>query len=203
MVWMIPVVEQSEPADFDAKVRQKGLASLRRKGIALDQPVPAKTEFEAYWRNCLDELHSSYNGCCAYLAVFIERVTGGASVDHFIAKSNQANLAYEWSNYRLACSIMNSRKGDYDDVLDPFAIQKGWFHLELVSGRIYPNPALPPDIKGQVQKTIERLGLDDAGNRKMRCQHYHDFALKRYYTEDFLEKRSPFVYSEALRQGLL
>jgi len=199
---MIPVVEQPEPADFDAKVRQKGLAFLREKGIELDQPVPAKTKFTAYWRSCLDELHSSYNGCCAYLAVFIERVTGGTSADHFIAKSNRAECIYEWSNYRLACSTMNSRKRVYEDVLDPFAIQDGWFHLELVSGRIYPNPALPPTKRKQIQKTIKRLSLDDAGNREMRSRHYQEF-IENLYTADFLRKRSPFVYSEAVRQGLL
>ncbi len=200
---MIPVVEQAdEPADFDAKVRQKGLASLRKKGIALDQPVPEKTKLNPYWRNCLDELHSNYNGCCAYFAVFIERVTGGVSADHFIAKSNRAECIYEWSNYRLACLTMNSRKGDYDDVLDPFTIKKGWSHLELVSGRIYSNPALPPDIKDQVQETIARLGLDDPGNREMRCRHYNEYIFKDC-TAAFLKKRSPFVYSEALRQGLL
>ena len=114
---------------------------------------------------CLDDLHASYNGCCAYLAVFIERVTGGGSVDHFIAKSQRADLAYEWSNYRLACSRMNSRKRDYDDVLDPFEVETGWFRLELVSGRIYPSPGLPDGLKDQVVATIKRLGLDDPGNR--------------------------------------
>ena len=200
---MIPVFKQPEPADFDANVRQKGLAFLRRKGIALDQPVPKGAELYPYWRSCLDELHASYQGCCAYLAVFFERETGGASVDHFVAKSaSRAEYAYEWRNYRLACSTMNSRKREFDDVLDPFSIQEGWFQVELVSGRIYPNPALPSNTKKQVQETIKRLGLDDAGNRKMRCRHYQDFAEKQY-TADFLRKRSPFVYSEALRQGLL
>ncbi|CAK8722535.1 MAG: TIGR02646 family protein [Candidatus Electronema aureum] len=199
---MIPVLEQSEPADFDAKVRQKGLAFLRKKGIALDQPLPDKADIAPYWRDCLDDLHSLYHGCCAYLAIFIERVTGDASVDHFIAKSKQADLAYEWSNYRLACLTMNSRKRNYDDVLDPFSVQSGWFHLELVSGRIYPNSNLPSNTKKQIEETIERLHLDDAGNREIRSRHYYEYAAKGYPT-DYLKTRSPFVYTEALRQGLL
>lgn len=200
---MIPVLEQPEPADFDANVRQKGLAFLRRKGIALDQPVPKGTKLDTCWRSCLDDLHARYQGCCAYLAVFFERVTGGASVDHFVAKStSRAEYAYEWRNYRLSCSTMNSRKREFDDVLDPFSIQEGWFQLELVSGRIYPNPALSSNTKRQVQETIKRLGLDDAGNRKLRSRHYQEYTA-RDYTAAFLKKRSPFVYSEALRQGLL
>jgi len=199
---MIHVNAQAEPTRFDAEVRQKGIAYLRRKDIALDKPVPARTTIEPYWRNCLDDLYSSYQGTCAYLAVFFERVTGGGSVDHFVAKSKRADLAYEWSNYRLACTTMNSRKRKYEGVLDPFDIEDGWFHLELVSGRIFPNPDLDPARQMEVQATIDRLGLDDAGNREMRARHYQDYR-ERHYTETFLKRRSPFVYSEAARQGLL
>ncbi len=199
---MIHVVPQPEPESFDANVRRKGLAWLRRKNIALNQPLPPQTALEPYWRHCLDEMHSRYNGCCAYLAVFFERVTGGGSVDHFIAKSQWADLAYEWSNYRLACSRMNSRKREYADVLDPFEVENGWFHLEPVSGRIYPNPGLSSDLRCRVQTTIDRLGLDDAGNREMRARHYQEYR-EGYYTAEFLRRRSPFVWSEADRQGVL
>jgi hypothetical protein len=67
---MIHVTAQPEPASFDLEVRQKGLAWLRNKRIAIDQPVPPKMTIEPYWRHCLDEMHVSYDGCCAYLAVF-------------------------------------------------------------------------------------------------------------------------------------
>jgi len=199
---MIHVAAQPEPPSFDEEVRQKGLAWLQKKEIALDQPLPPKTTIEPYWRHCLDDMHASYNGCCAYLAIFFERVTGGGSVDHFIAKSQRADLAYEWSNYRLACSRMNSRKRDYDDVLDPFEVEAGWFQLEPISGRIFPNPRLPEEQQQAVKATIDRLGLDDAGNREIRVRHYHEY-LEGFYTADFLKKRSPFVWMEANRQGLL
>ena len=199
---MIHVTAQAEPASFDTEVRQKGLAWLRKKKIALDQPLPPKAAIEAYWRQCLDEMHSSYSGCCAYLAVFFERVTGGGSVDHYIAKSQRADLAYEWSNYRLACSRMNSRKRDFDDVLDPFELEKNRFHLEPITGRIYPSPGLLNEQRNAVQTTIDRLGLDDSGNREMRARHYQEYR-QGYYNSDFLQKRSPFVWYEANRQGLL
>ena len=199
---MIHVDAQPEPDSFDREVRQKGLAWLKRKGIDPDHPLPPKINIEPYWRQCLDDLHASYDGCCAYLAVFVERVTGGASVDHFIAKSRRTDLAYEWSNYRLTCSRMNSRKRDYEDVLDPFEIKTGWFHLEPVSGSIYPNPALPDELKTSIQATIDRLGLDDFSNREMRACHYQDYCVD-LYTAEFLRKYSPFVWHEAKRQGLL
>lgn len=199
---MIHVDAQPEPAGFNKDVRQKGLAHLRQKGIALDQPLPPKAKITPYWQACLDDLHSSYQGVCAYLAVFIERITGGVSADHFIAKSRLAGLAYEWTNYRLACSTINSRKREYDDVLDPFVIGADWFHLEIVSGRIYPNPRLTDAQRAAVQATIDRLDLDDADCRELRARHYQEYR-EGYYTSDFLSRRSPFVHSEAARQGLL
>ena len=199
---MIHVVAQPEPASFDTEVRQKGHSWLRKKAIPLGSPLPPKTRLEPYWRRCLDDLHSSYNGCCAYLAVYIERVTGAGSVDHFIPKSQRADLAYDWSNYRLACSRMNSRKGGFDDVLDPFEVKTGWFRLEFVTGRIYPNPKLPDKQKSAIQKTINRLGLDDVGNRNLRTGHFQKF-IANHISTDHLKDHSPFVWSEAERQGLL
>jgi len=198
---MIPVTLQPEPINFDKNVRQKGLADLAKKGISLTGPVPPKTKITPHWRACLDDLYRSYDGCCAYLGVSFERTTGAGSVDHFIAKSQLAGKAYEWDNYRLACSVMNSRKRAFDDVLDPFSIGPGWFHLELFSGRVFPNPSLTTPIKQEVQATIDRLKLDDPGNREMRARHFLEY-ISHEYTDSFLERRSPFVWYEAHRQGL-
>ena len=199
---MIHVVAKQEPEQFDTKVRQKGLSWLLKNKIPFEQPLPSNTDIPAYWRDCLDELYQCHDGCCAYLAVFFERVTGGGSVDHFVAKSQKAALAYEWSNYRLASSRMNSRKGIYDDLLDPFEVENGWFHLELVTGHIYPNPGLREELKASVQTTIDRLGLDDPGNREMRARHYLEY-MEGFYTAEFFKKRSPFVWWEAQRKGVL
>lgn len=97
---------------------------------------------------------------------------------------------------------MNSRKREYDDVLDPFEVEDGWFHLEPVSGRVFPNPQLPDEQQQAVQATVKRLGLDEPGNREMRARHYQEYR-EGFYTADFLRKRSPFVWMEANRQGLL
>ncbi len=131
---MIPVQEKPAPDRFDQAVRQKGLAFLRRMEVAMNQPLPDQIQLEPYWRACLDDLHEAYGGICAYLCVYIERIVGGVSVDHFVAKSKKASLAYEWSNYRLACMTMNCRKRDYEDALDPFTILDGWFQLEFDEG---------------------------------------------------------------------
>lgn len=199
---VIPVAAQPAPKGFDAKVRQKGLAHLGKLGLALHRPLPPGTDIPPYWRDCLTELHQAYGGTCAYLGVFFERVMGGGSVDHFIAKSKNAGLAYEWDNYRLACSTMNSRKRDYDRVLDPFALPQGVFYLQLSTGHIYPNPRLPARARGYVEDTIQTLGLDDALCREMRVRWYQEY-LEHRLPSEYLKKKSPFVWHEANRQGLL
>ncbi|MBF0180516.1 MAG: hypothetical protein HQM03_10890 [Magnetococcales bacterium] len=199
---MIHVDAQPEPSRFDAEVRQKGLAHLEKKALPLDQPLPQGIEIADYWRACLDDLYASYHATCAYLAVFFERSTGTASVDHFVAKSRLPKDAYEWSNYRLACRSMNASKNHFDDVLDPFLIENGWFHLELVTGRIFPNSALDPERRAQVQATITRLELDDPMHRNMRARHFQGY-IEKNYIEDYFKKISPLVWQEAKRQNLL
>ena len=199
---MIPVAAQPEPASFDQRVRQPGLAWLHEHGIALDQTLPANTTIAPYWRECLDDLHQKYDGICAYLCVFMQRAAGGSGVDHFAAKSHSAGLAYEWSNYRLACSTMNSRKRDFTDVLDPFFLSPDLFRLQLSIGHIYPNPELAPQAQVIVEQTIERLALDDTPCRNLRAEWFGDY-VRKHIDADYLQRKSPFVWREAQRQGLL
>ena len=198
---MIHVEEQPEPPYFDIKVRQPGLAYLKKHSISLDKPLVKDQKLDACWRYCLDDLYTSYKGCCAYLALFFERVTGSGSVDHFLPKSKRVDMAYEWKNYRLACSRMNSRKNVAEDILDPFELQDGWFHLVLVTGWVFPSPALKDDQKEKVQQTIDRLKLNDPRLCNIRARHFRDY-IERKYTADYLKDISPFVWFEAHRQNL-
>lgn len=202
MAPLIHVDAQPEPESFDVAVRQKGLAFTRERSIALDEPVPSGVDLRPYWRECLQDLYQAYAQTCAYLGVFFERVTGPGTVDHYVAKSRKPALAYEWSNYRLACSTMNTRKRDYEDVLDPFEVENGWFRLELVTGRIHAAPDLPQSLVRKVAATIDRLGLDDAGNREMRARCYREYRAGEM-TQKYLKRMNPFVWHEAHRQGLL
>jgi uncharacterized protein (TIGR02646 family) len=199
---VIPVAAQPEPPAFDAEVRQKGVAHLKKNGFELHEALPLNANIAPYWRACLTDLHRAYGGVCAYLCVYVERVTGAVSVDHFIAKSTQAGLAYEWHNYRLACSTMNSRKHDYADVLDPFSVKPGEFRLELATGHVYPNPDLDCVRRRVVQATISRLKLDAPQCRDLRASGFQA-CVEGHVSADYLRRKSPFVRFEAERQGLL
>ena len=199
---MIPVTPQPEPADFDAKVRGPGLAWIAGSGLDPTKPVPSGTQIPSHWTKCLPQLRTAYGAVCGYVCVFIELVTGSPSVEHFLPKSKRLNLAYEWSNYRLACTKINSRKNNFEDVLDPFKVKPNEFQLDLLTGGIFPNPALTAARKKKVQATIDRLKLDDAECRELRLSYFNEYAAQEI-SSMYFKKRSPFVWLEAQRQGLL
>jgi uncharacterized protein (TIGR02646 family) len=199
---VIPVKPQPAPPEFDAKVRQPGQRWLQDAGLPVSGSVPEGIQLRPYWRECFDELHRAYGGICAYVSVYIDRVAGTPTVEHFVAKSAALEAAYEWSNYRLACAKMNSRKRAFDDVLDPFELAEGTFVLELVSMKIAPNPALSPPDRERAQATIDRLGLDDAECRRVRAE-YFDEHRAGHIDEDYLRRKCPFVWHEIQRQGAL
>ena len=124
-------------------------------------------------------------------------------MDHFAAKSRaELGLAYEWSNYRLACLGPNRSKREFHDVIDPFLVKPGMFQLEPVTGHIFSNPELSHDDRKQVDDTIKRLDLDGAGCRRMRQRHYDEF--RRYnLPPKYLTEKYPFLFQELVRQGLL
>ncbi len=199
---MIPVSLEPEPPDFGQKVRLKGQAWLAAKGIASAGPLPSGVDPSPYWRDCLPDLYRAYRRICAYVAVDIPQVTGAGSADHFVAKSRDAAQIYEWANYRLACSKMNSRKRDFSDVLDPFTVAEGTFQLDLATGAIRPSPALDQLDFDVAQATIDRLDLDDQECRDLRTSWLQEL-IDGHIDKDYLRRKCPFVFREAVRQNVL
>lgn len=198
---MIPVSLQPEPADFDTKVRKKGLKWLRDNNILLNKPPPETKKLPNYWTYSNKQLWETYSRTCAYLAIQFEWTTGAASTDHFVPKSRNAGAAYEWSNYRLSCLGPNRNKSNFEDILDPIGLAPYTFVLNFSDGCIYPNTNLDPDMKKKAQETIARLKLDSPENNEMRARHYQEYA-KGECTLNYIKKWSPFVYSEIVRQEL-
>jgi uncharacterized protein (TIGR02646 family) len=198
---MIPVVGQPQPADFNVKVKQPGLAWLNGNNIALNAPLPKKTNLPAYWSHSNKQLWHAYGGVCAYLAIFFEWTTGASSTDHFVAKSRDAGQAYEWSNYRLSCLGPNRNKNKFDDVLDPIGLPTNTFELNLASGAISVRRGLNKQQAALARKTIKRLKLDSPDHDEMRQRHFTQYLEHKH--SPTLKKLSPFVWYEAHRQGLL
>ncbi len=213
---MVRVQPTDEPGTFDATVRQPGLRALAemvgepsgrtvgrkfKKIAATRDEIPAGA-FPPYWREAIDDLLSSYKRLCAYLCLYIPRGTGAPSVDHMLAKSTKWDRVYEWNNYRLACSLMNSRKGAAAEVLDPFEIEDGWFALELVEFQLVPREGIPTEIVRATVDTIDRLRLND----RECCDAREEFAVdywKGHIDLDYLTRHALFVARELRRQGRL
>ena len=200
---MIPVTPAPEPAAFDEKVRQPGRRAIRElaDGLAGSKDAIPPGKFPPCWRKVLDELLTSYDRICSYLCLYIPRGAGAPSVDHMFPKSMHWDQVYEWSNYRLACSLMNTRKG-VADVLDPFEIEEGWFALELVDFQVVPGEGLPPDVASRVSETIERLRLSDRTCCDARAEYAEDY-WAREISLDYLARHAPFVMRELRRHGRL
>ncbi|MCY1033924.1 hypothetical protein OV207_20895 [Corallococcus sp. BB11-1] len=222
---MIPVVERPEPRppdfDFDQRVRQPGLsalaeltgnpATLTRSGrriqpraTRIEDLTPAVLRDYDYWTRALDALHEAYDGICAYSCFYIEPICG-PTVDHFVALAAPGfDKAYDWNNYRLACSLMNTLKNKYADVLDPFLIRDGWFTLNLATFKVEPAPGLDEPLRSRVQATISRLQLDSRDISKTHENWFNEFFRPKSGQPipfSYLERRAPFLARELRRQG--
>lgn len=212
---MIPVVPAPEPPNFDRKVRQPGLSAIaelvgepltikrggpRRRKIVDHREDIASESFPPFWREALDDMMRAYHRICAYMAIYIEEITGAGTVDHMIPRSVEWRHIYEWDNYRLACSLMNSRKNDAIAVLDPFRVKEGWFELDLVGFQIRPSEMLSPHIYRRVDRTIAKLRLNDKDCREARGRYAMEYWIGEI-SYGFLSRRAPFIAMELRRQG--
>jgi hypothetical protein len=211
---MIRVIPAPEPRHFDRLVRTPGLRAIAemvgerppRRGGRRFQRIADRREdipserFPPYWTEVLDDLMTAYDRICAYSCFRIHPVTGSRSVEHMAPKSRAHDKVYEWSNYRLASSLLNARKREFGDVLDPFEIIDGWFQLELLGFQVVPAPGLPAGVRTRVVQTIDRLGLDDFRiPRERDAENY----WARRISLGVLTEESPFVAKELRRQGRL
>jgi hypothetical protein len=192
---LIRVAARPEYPGFDAEVRRPGVAFL------LQCPAPNSREFSKknFWSKAAKHLHAAYGGVCAYTAMYL---TEQGSVDHFRPKDTFPQLAYEWSNYRLAGGRVNNAKNNQTDILDPFLLQDDWFFLDLPSCMLKANPTLDRPIRSQVNNTINGLKLNsDDYYAQERCNILIEYA-KGEIALGFLERRYPFLAKEISRQAL-
>lgn len=96
---------------------------------------------------------------------------------------------------------MNGRKGDYEDVLDPFTLQNGWFQIHFPSLQLIASQHLMPQEIQKVKQTIKRLKLNDATCIKGRMNWLRPYLLGQYDLA-FLEEKAPFLALELQRQQL-
>jgi hypothetical protein len=197
---MIPVSVAAEPQNFNERVRVRGNRFLRTN------PSPSKEEWasHSYWQDVLRDLWLSYGKVCAYSCHYIAADTGARSVDHFVSKHEEPALAYEWSNYRLAASRLNARKGR-KKILDPFRIYPGTFSIQFPSLQVVPGPLCKEDavLKSWVVQTCDILGLNDETTCVTNRQNYVETYCSGHCSFMYLRREAPFLAHELTAQGLV
>lgn len=194
---MIPVEFQPEPEDFVERVKKVGMQFLAQ----VPHPSSQQWQGREYWQRVLPDMRRAYSGVCAYSAHWIPHSTGNHSIDHFIPKSQQPDLAYEWKNFRYVSARFNSRKGT-KLILDPFELQPDWFIIDFKSFLIHPNPGIASDQQAQVHETIQCLKLNSDDDLVAERQAW----FLDYYSGgipfEHLKKHAPFLAYEILRQEI-
>ena len=222
---MIRIVLAAEPPSFDDRVRERGKDAITRllgkpvkgkggrkpkKTYAREEDIPSE-KFPALWiqpreadgKSTLDDMMDIYGQQCAYLAMHVEKATGSPTVDHFIPKSTNWRLVYEWSNYRLSAACVNAAKGVLD-VVDPFKVQAGWFELNFATFHVQRGRGAPNTQHTKIDNILPLLNLRE-------CWQQREEYVMRYQLGPgnkgidlaYLEHRAPFIASELRRQGKL
>nr|VFK26937.1 MAG: hypothetical protein BECKMB1821G_GA0114241_102417 [Candidatus Kentron sp. MB]VFK31189.1 MAG: hypothetical protein BECKMB1821I_GA0114274_102116 [Candidatus Kentron sp. MB]VFK75383.1 MAG: hypothetical protein BECKMB1821H_GA0114242_102117 [Candidatus Kentron sp. MB] len=201
---MIPVTLQPEPENFDVLVRQPGrryLETVRKRNA-----TPKFKGRNKHWKKASGALRKAYKRICAYTCVYLPQSpnseSDSGSADHFLPKSLYPELAYEWNNFRLAQSKVNSHKGDSTDVLDPFQVEAGWFVLDFPSCLVKAGLQLPQPMMDRINRTIDILKLNDDDTFVDRRYEIMSAYSDGEIALSSLEKRYPFLAVEIVRQGI-
>jgi hypothetical protein len=195
---MIHIEPKPEPEHFDVRVRQRGSNFL----ASVPSPTEKQWKSHRYWSEVSDDIYALYGGICAYSCHWISPDTGWRHVEHFKPKAIFPQLAYEWSNYRLASGILNERKG-IKEVLDPFVIENGWFIIDFSTLKVRSSPALPQDLEKKVEDTCDILGLNDESTCMKNRARYIELYCKDKISFQHLVEDAPFIAMELRRQGLV
>ncbi len=192
---MISLKRFAEPPEFEEQVRRPG------KKFLVNSPLPTTKQWgsHSYWRNVKSTLYDLYGGICSYCCIWISP-RGNEHVDHYVPKSKDPSLAYEWSNYRLASGRINGSKRDYE-IIDPFEMEDGWFVLDFGTMEVKVGDNVPDSKRTLVKYTIDKLKLNDLNTTiKDRRQWLNIYIEKQDMS--FLEKYAPFIAAELKRQKL-
>lgn len=220
---MLPVRLADEPEDFNSKVREPGNRAIQEMidpALAPRRPGPRRKVYghldsippsalPDLWTRALDDMCGAYDRICAYLGMRIPLAVGQPTVDHFVPKSLAPELAYEWSNFRLASLTANRLKDAAAEFVDPCSMAIRCFELDFARYEVRwvgPQHAASPMAISNTLTVLNEPTCCDAR------EDHHGWYLgipdksgrprdRRSYA--WLASESPFVAAELVRQGRL
>lgn len=184
----------NEPAEFDAKCRQKGLQWLAahpkatRKGNKRPKPL---------WTAFKPDLADAFRDLCAYGAMY-EPV---GTVDHFVPVDANEALAYDWPNYRFASAWINSSKQKAAGVLDPLQVQDGWFEILLPSLQLVVTDQVPNHLRALAEETLNRLHLRDDERVLRQRRRWYRLHQEGKLDLDGLRENAPLIAAAIEKQN--
>ena len=216
----VELVDPPTDFDFEAQVGTPGHNALLeligdsrasiRKGPKRDvvaneiRKIPSSA-LPSLWTKALPHLCKSYKRRCSYLGLRIHPGTGAAEVDHYKPKEKYQELAYSWGNFRLSCKLANTFKNNFEDVIDPFQVEDGWFGLDILTGHVTVL-ATDQDLYNMLEATIKRLRLNKEPTFvELRLEYINDYLGvpgRPHISFEKLEHDAPFVAREIERQGM-
>jgi uncharacterized protein (TIGR02646 family) len=105
------------------------------------------------------------HGKCIYCESALE-VTVDLEIDHYVAKTLDPGLAFEWTNLLPSCRLCNRPKLNHDhanallkpDIEDP----EPFFWIHPDTGKLEPHPTLSTADKYRAEETIRLCNLERA-----------------------------------------
>ena len=189
---MIRVPPVPEPPAFNEKARIPGNQWLANH--------PDERRPKDYWSPFKPQLADGFGGLCAYCAMY---VTVG-TVDHFVSWHEDRSQAYAWENYRYCAQWINASKGKTpaDQLLDPYAIQNGWFEIHLPSLHLQVSTKVPDALRKRAAYVLERLHLRDDERVLRQRQKWYQMFQDGEISLESLRKKAPLIAAAVTSAGL-
>lgn len=151
-----------------------------------------------YWSEFKPQLAEAFRNLCAYSAMY-EAV---GTVDHFVSCDEDRARAYDWSNYRYASGWLNSSKQALrpHQVVDPFAVEDGWFELLLPSLQLVATDRLPVALRERAACMLDRLHLGHDERVVRQRREWYRMYQEGELTLDGLMKKAPLIAAAVRKQ---
>lgn len=186
---MIRFEPVEKPAGFAERVEVPGAAWLASH--ASGRP-------EDLWGPFKTQLADAFRNLCAYSAMY-EPV---GTVDHFVSCDEDRSQAYSWSNYRYASGWINSSKRSLisSAILDPFAVEDGWFEILLPSLQLVATDLVPEELLERARFVLKRLNLRDDERVLRQRREWYRMYQDGELTLEGLRKKAPLVAAAVAKQ---
>lgn len=191
---MIKFAQVQEPAEFGDKKTSAIVADMAHRLSAGKKRRPTDI-----WSPFKHLLADGYRQLCAYSAMY-EPV---GTVDHFVSCDEDYLKSYEWSNYRFASAWINSSKQHLRaaEILDPNAIDDGWFKILLPSLQLVVTDRIPEQLRERAEFVLRRLHLGHDERVLRQRREWYRMYQSGEITLEGLARKAPLIAEAVRREG--